>query len=191
MSEAFCMPLLPMELECLLYCTWLHNCSLDPLLVCCYILACWLLGGGLDHFSLFLIYIYTYIYIYIYIYSTAVHLIIPFCVHFMSLIKCGMLCHLSSWIFAGVYSLPWWVVLFMASGITLPDIFFMIITGGFYRWALQIHLVVRMFYVLQIYYCLVCCSLCTRFHNSPISFELAKVAMLCFPFHFDLMWAIK
>jgi hypothetical protein len=64
MSEAFCMPLLPMELECLLYCTWLHNCSLDLLLVCCYILACWLLGSGLDHFSLFLIYIYIYIYIF-------------------------------------------------------------------------------------------------------------------------------
>lgn len=85
MSEAFCMPLLPMELECLLYCTWLHNCSLDPLLVCSYILACWLLV------SVALI-----IFLSLYIYSTAVHLIIPFCVHFMSLIKCGMLCHLSS-----------------------------------------------------------------------------------------------
>lgn len=56
MSEAFWMPLLPMESECLLYCTWLHNCSQDPLLVCCYFLACWVLGCGLDLFS-FSIYI--------------------------------------------------------------------------------------------------------------------------------------
>ncbi|KAJ6888597.1 hypothetical protein NC652_029623 [Populus alba x Populus x berolinensis] len=44
----------------------------------------------------------------------------------------------------------------------------------------------------SINYCLVCCSLCTRFHNSPISFELAKVAMFCFPFPFDLIkWTSK
>ncbi|KAJ6875398.1 hypothetical protein NC652_034957 [Populus alba x Populus x berolinensis] len=34
----------------------------------------------------------------------------------------------------------------------------------------------------------VCCgSLCTRFHSSLISFELAKVAMMCIHFAFDLM----
>jgi hypothetical protein len=58
MSEAFCMPLLPMELECLLCCTWLHNCSLDPWLVCCYILACWLLVWALIIFLSLYIYIF-------------------------------------------------------------------------------------------------------------------------------------